>query len=216
MTRTLVAAILLSLGAPAFAHRLDEYLQATLISVEKDHVQAFLRLVPGVAVSPVVIWSIDTNGDGVISQTEQQAYAQRVLADLTLSMDAYRLEPRLVSVNFPSIQAMKEGLGEIQIEFTADLRDGGANRQLILENHHQSRISAYIVNSLVPNDKNIQITAQHRNENQSVYELSYVQARRWSRVPPLLSATGLLFFAALAGCCRFSRKPLAVTTFVTV
>jgi hypothetical protein len=32
------AAILLSLGASASAHRLDEYLQATILSVEKDRV----------------------------------------------------------------------------------------------------------------------------------------------------------------------------------
>jgi hypothetical protein len=77
-----VAAVLLSLRAPACAHRLDEYLQATIISVEKDRVQASLRLIPGVAVSPIVIWSVDTNGDGVISEGEQQSYAEQVLGDL--------------------------------------------------------------------------------------------------------------------------------------
>ena len=46
-TRLLVAAtILLSLGARAPAHRLDEYLQATLISVENDRVQVSIRLIP--------------------------------------------------------------------------------------------------------------------------------------------------------------------------
>jgi hypothetical protein len=142
MTRTLAAAaaILLSLGTPASAHRLDEYLQATLISVEKDHVQAFLRLAPGVAVAPMVIWTIDTNGDGILSEAEQRTYAQRVLHDLALSEDGHRLAPRLVSVNFPTTAAMKGGLGEIQIEITADLPSGGANRKLILENHHQGRI----------------------------------------------------------------------------
>ena len=178
MTKTLAAAaaLLLSLGAPASAHRLDEYLQATLISLEKDHVQAFLRLVPGVAVSPVVIWTIDTNGDGLLSATEKQTYAERVLRDLTLSVDGNRLKPRLVSVDFPSIEELKEGLGEIQIEFTADLSGSGGNRRLIFENHHQSRIAAYMVNCLVPRDKSFQITAQNRNENQSFYELNYVQA----------------------------------------
>ena len=56
-TRRLIvaAAILLLPGAPVSAHRLDEYLQATLISVEKDRVQAPMRLVPGVAVSSFVL-----------------------------------------------------------------------------------------------------------------------------------------------------------------
>ena len=46
-------AILLLAGTPASAHRLDEYLQATTISVEKDRVQAQIRLTPGVAVFSV-------------------------------------------------------------------------------------------------------------------------------------------------------------------
>ncbi|MFZ0591790.1 MAG: HupE/UreJ family protein [Bryobacteraceae bacterium] len=178
MRKTLAAAaaILLSLGAPAYTHRLDEYLQATIISVEKDRVQAFMRLVPGVAVSSIVISSIDTNGDGIISDTEQQGYAERMLRDLSLSVDGHPLKLRLVSVDFPAIGEMKEGLGQIQIEFTADLpRSTGSNRRLIFENHHQSRIAAYLMNCLVPLDKNIQITAQNRNENQSFYQLDYVQ-----------------------------------------
>jgi hypothetical protein len=65
------AAILLSLETSASAHRLNEYLQATIICVEKDRAQAFVRLVQGVAVSSIVIPAIDTNGDGIISDTER-------------------------------------------------------------------------------------------------------------------------------------------------
>src|SRR5437762_761051 len=162
-----IVAILLSLAAPSFAHRLDEYLQATIFSVEKDRVQASVRLIPGVAVFSTVLASIDTNADGVISEAERHAYAERVLRDLSLSLDGNRLKPRLVSVNFPRTEEMKEGLGEIQIEFAADLPSGDRNRKLIFENHHQSRISAYLVNCLVPRDPNIRVVAQNRNENQS-------------------------------------------------
>jgi len=116
------AAILLSLVAPASAHRLDEYLQATIFSVEKDRVQAFMRLIPGVAVSSIVIPSIDTNGDGIISDTERRSYAQRVLGDLSLSMDGHPLKLRLGPVDVTGTGEMKEGLGEIRIEFSADCR----------------------------------------------------------------------------------------------
>ncbi len=170
------AAILLLLGAPASAHRLDEYLQATLISVEKDRVQVSIRLIPGVAVSSIVLSSIDTNADGVISDTERRAYAERVLRDLALSVNDYTLSPRLVSVDFPQVEEMKEGLGEIRIEFTAVLPSGSAERRLVFENHHQGRISAYLVNCLVPGDPNIRILAQNRNERQSFYQLDYAQA----------------------------------------
>lgn len=171
-----VAAAVLALGAAVSAHRLDEYLQATLISVEQGRVQVSMRLVPGVAVSAAVIASIDANGDGVISEAEQRAYAERVLGDLSLTMDGRSLRPTLVSVEFPEIGQMQEGLGEIRIEFIADLPDGGGDRRLVLENHHQRGISAYLVNCLMPHDRDIRIVAQKRDERQSFYELDYAQA----------------------------------------
>jgi HupE / UreJ protein len=193
------AAILLCLGRVASAHRLDEYLQATIISLEKDHIQVSMRLIPGVAVSSSVIKSIDSNGDGVISQAEQWAYAEQVLGDLSLTVDGKSLKPKLVSEDFPQVEQMREGLGEIHIEFTADLPLGGPDRRLILENHHQNRNAAYLVNCLVPSDRDIRIVAQHRNEQQSFYQLDYVQAggpsdpalRKWWRnVRGSMSALG--------------------------
>ena len=169
------AAIALSLGAGAFAHRLDEYLQATIFSVEKHQVQASMRLIPGVAVSSTVIASIDTNGDGVISESEKRAYAERVLGELSLTVDGIRLKPELVSVSFPRTEEMKEGLGQIQIDFTADLQVRGPKRRLVFENHHQHEISAYLVNCLIPSDPDIRVLAQNRNKSQSVYELDYAQ-----------------------------------------
>src|SRR5918911_254751 len=100
-------AILLLAAAPASAHRLDEYLQATTMSVEKDRVQAQLRLTPGVAVFRRVLATIDTDADGVISEAEQQAYAQRVLGDLSLAIDGNHLRLQLVSATFPGIEEMK-------------------------------------------------------------------------------------------------------------
>ncbi|MGA3189650.1 MAG: hypothetical protein ABSF22_21295 [Bryobacteraceae bacterium] len=203
MSKTLAAAVLLALATPAFAHRLDEYLQATILSVEKDRVQASLRLIPGVAVAPMVLWSIDTNGDGVISEGEQKAYAERVLGDLSLSIDGYPLRPRLVSVNFPGTEEMKAGIGEIQIEYTVDLPRSGGQRKLLLENHHLSRISTYLVNVLAARDKTIQIATQNRNENQSHYELNYVQAGKlrdlkWLMSGAPLGIVGLLLLTRLA------------------
>jgi hypothetical protein len=164
------------LAVQAFAHRLDEYLQATLVSVEKDRVQLSMRLIPGVAVYPVVLATIDTNGDGVFSETEQRAYALRVLQDLSLTVDGQRMEPRLVSLRFPDAADLKEGLGEIHFEFAASLPAGGRQRRLSFENHHLRRISAYLVNCLVPQDRNIQVTGQDRNYTQSFYQVAFVQA----------------------------------------
>jgi HupE / UreJ protein len=176
MKWTAIALMFLSLTGIASAHRLDEYLQATLISVEKDHVDVSMRLIPGIAVSSSVIASIDANGDGVLSPQERWDYAQRVLSELVMSIDGKKLDPKLKSADFPQIQEMQDGLGEIHIEYTAELPAGGPNRKLILENNNQRQRAVYLVNTLVPSDPGISIAAQKRNQVQSTYELDYTQA----------------------------------------
>jgi hypothetical protein len=184
MRFTLIAAIVVLSGTPAMAHRLDEYLQGTILSIEKDRVQAQVTLTPGIAVFPALLARIDTDGDGTVSESESRAYGRRVLRDMSLSIDGRALTPRLVSARFPAIGEMKEGRGEIRIEFDSDLPSGGPGRKLILENRHERLIAAYQVNCLVPRDPNIRIVAQNRNYTQSFYELDYEQAPALS--PPLL------------------------------
>ena len=216
MRKRFTAAVFFGLAAmPALAHRLDEYLQGTLVSVEKTRVQAEITLTPGVAVYPIVFADIDTNADGVISETEQRAYALRVLRDLSVTIDGHPLRLQLLSTQFPTIAEMKDGLGEIRIDFTADLPSGGATRKLILENHHLSRIAAYQVNCLVPRDPDIRIAAQDRNYSQSFYQLEYVQAgapshalflASWSGDDGWLGAVALLLFARFAWLWRLRGR----------
>jgi hypothetical protein len=201
--KTRLAAILLLAGTLSLAHRLDEYLQGTLISVEKDRVDVQITLTPGVAVFPILLADIDTDANGVISAVEQRAYAGRVLRDLSLRIDDRALTPQLLSVEFPPIEEMKAGRGGIRIEFDAALPRGGINRRLIFENHHLSRIAAYQVNCLKPRDPDIRILAQNRNYSQSFYELEYTQ--------PGIRA-GLLNLAWLPG----ARGPLGVTALLLV
>lgn len=175
MRTILGTAILLWIGTPAIAHRLDEYLQATLISLEKDRVQAQIRLAPGVAVLPIVLAKIDADADGSISAAEQNRYAESVLRDLSLTVDGERLRLRLLSTRFPKVEEMQEGRGEIQLEVIADVPLSGRNRRLVFENHHEGAIGAYLINTLIPRDPDIRITAQNRNYQQSFYQLDYVQ-----------------------------------------
>lgn len=195
------AAITCLLAAPAAAHRLDEYLQATIVSIEKDQVQMSMRLIPGTAVASFVISGIDTNGDGVLSAKEQREYAERVLHDVSLTIDGgAALTPQLRSVTFPEVPAMKEGLGEIQLEFTASLpRSQGQERKLVFENHHQPPISVYLVNCLVPRDHDLRVVAQKRNEGQSFYQLEYMDA---SAVPTGSGARTWLGVAVLGVLAR--------------
>ncbi len=179
-----VAGMMLWPGAAALAHRLDEYLQATILSVEKDHVDASMRLVPGVSVFSIVLASIDTNGDGVISAVEQRTYVESVLRELSVTVDGKGRKPALISWKFPATEEMKEGLGVIEIDFKVDLPPGGPERSITLENHHQNEISAYLVNCLVPHDRSIRVLRQRRNETQSFYQLDYAQSGGDVRASP--------------------------------
>jgi hypothetical protein len=214
-----VGTILLLVGTPASAHRLDEYLQATTISVQRDRVQAQIRLTPGVAVFPVVLPNIDTDANGGISEAEQRAYAERVLGELSLTIDGDRLRLRLVSMKFAKIEDMKDGVGEIQLEFDADVPGGGLNRTLTFENKHQTRIAAYLVNCLVPSDPGIRITAQNRNYQQSFYQVDYVQTDVrsgpqsfgwWSSSRGWLGAAALLLLAGFGFVWRRARVANAI------
>ena len=168
--------MVLTFAAPAFAHRVDEYLQATTISVEKERVLAQIRLTPGTEVFPTVLAAIDTDRDGVLSSAEQRTYAQHVLGDLSLSVDGERLALRLLASSFSDLDAMRDGRGVIQIEFEAAVPRGGSDRRLVFENHHFGRIADYLVNALVPSDPAISIRSQSRDSLQSRFQLDYGQA----------------------------------------
>jgi hypothetical protein len=206
---TLTAAVLSLAVMPAPAHRLDEYLQATIFSVEKGRIQAQMTLTPGVAVFARLFAYIDSDADGVISQAEQRAYAAQVLRDLSLSIDGHRLTPQLVSIGFPSTGEMKEGRGEIQLDFSADLHRGARSRKLVFENRHQNPISAYQVNCLVPRSPNIRIAAQERNYTQSLYRLEYEQTDVGSdppRITPWLGTMAILLLAGLISAIAAARS----------
>ena len=176
MKRVVAAALAIVLhaaGTSADAHRLDEYLQATTFSIEKDHVRIDMRLVPGVLVVREVLAMIDTDRNGIVSDAEMRAYAQRLQRDLSLAVDAKPLHLRLVSSSADDVEILNAGVGEIRFRFVADVPPVGAQRRLVFENKHHGAIGSYLVNCLVPVDPNFRITAQKRNPPQSWYQLDY-------------------------------------------
>jgi hydrogenase/urease accessory protein HupE len=169
----LIGLILTLLPRAAFAHCLDEYLQAATFRVEKERVVVRLRMTPGVAVFRALISEIDANADGVVTGEEGESYARKVRDDLFLSVDGRPLLIRLASWSFPGMAEMSQGTGEILLEFYADLPAGGPERCIIFENHHRPTVGAYLANCLVPSDPGISVHSQTRNYNQSHYELRY-------------------------------------------
>jgi hypothetical protein len=166
-------ALLLIAQPAAFAHAVDEYVQRTVVSLDAGRIDIAMRLVPGVEVLDELLRRIDADADGVLSRTEQRAYAQRVLGDVALQIDGQAVEPVLVDFDFPSIERLREGLGEIRLAFNASVRRGGESHEIVLDNHHEARISAYLANVSVAPGSRIHVTAQTRNRDQSSYRVAY-------------------------------------------
>jgi hypothetical protein len=164
----------LAFPASSSAHRLDEYLQATLVAIEPATIRLQINLTPGVAVADKVIALIDRDQDGTISTNEAAVYAELLKRDLALRLDQRNLEVKLVSSEFPTLAELRSGSGIIQLEFTATPGplDSGPHT-VTLENRHQATISVYLFNAAHPKSAAIQITGQKRNENQSTGEIRF-------------------------------------------
>lgn len=173
--RKITAALLITLALqpPAHAHEVDEYVQAALISIERDRLDVQLRLTPGAQVFPRVFASIDTNRDGSVSEAEKQAYARAVVRDLTFDLNGQRATAEVVEVTVPPVDLMKDGLGEIQLTLRVPITTPAPHRKLVLENHHQRAISAYLMNCQTPRDPALHVVSQRRSADQSRYELDY-------------------------------------------
>ena len=172
----LAALCFLLAGRAAWAHRIDEYLQATILSLQANRIDASMRLIPGVVVAPSVLALIDSNPDGGCSESETKAYAQRVLADLSITLDGKATGAQLDAWNVPEAWRLRDGLGEIQIQYHLELPPSSeADRSLTLANHHLNAGSVYLVNVEVPQDPRLRVLDQKRNPAQSLYELAYRQ-----------------------------------------
>ena len=161
----------ISLVGDAAAHRLDEYLQATLIGVTRDGIDVELQLTPGVAVLPVLMAVIDRDGDGRISVDEERVYAARVAREVELRVDGVPAALSLMESTFPALEAMREGLGTIRMK----LRTRRTGHTLRFENRHLPQISAYLVNCLAAPADGLVVSRQERDEAQRsiVFEYSF-------------------------------------------
>jgi hypothetical protein len=176
----LLAMLLLSwlLAVPALAHRLDEYLQATMLSVEPEVLRGTLRLVPGVAVASAVIANMDVNADGDIDEGEQITYADRLISDLTVTEDGRALKLHRLTVRFPANEQMRSGRGEIRITFDASLASTRGTHRISFVNRHKPDISVYLVNAMVPQDERVRIQEQKRTPDQASYDLTFTLSEK--------------------------------------
>ena len=174
LCRVTVLLALLSLPTNVFAHRDDEYLQATLVVIEPDDIRLQIYLTPGIAVAEQVIARIDRDRDGVISANEAAAYAELLKRDLTVRLDGQRLALKLTASEFVPPEELRTGSGIIQVGFSASFGPLAAgSHRLSLENRHLPAISVYLINAAQPRFATVEITRQKRTHNQSVGEIEF-------------------------------------------
>jgi hypothetical protein len=181
----------------ASAHRLDEYLQATRLSIDIERVDLEIDLTPGIALASKVFAWIDTNRDGEISNAEGDAYAREMLRSVVLKVDGWPARITLVETSFPEFRDMSLGVGTIRIRATARIPAVAAGRhQVSFLNMHRPESSVYLVNALVPANPRLQFGDQRRDIAQHGLTLEYTVIAD----APSDRTFALLVGLALAGC----------------
>lgn len=182
--------------ATAAAHVLDEYVQAAQISLARGGARVELRLTPGVEVTNRVFALIDSDGDGQVSPSEEQAYARRVLQDITLEVDGRRTPLALKGAEFPSRREMNEGVGAIRLDLAAEADLGAAGEhRLSFRNDHLPEFSVYLANALVPATDAIKINGQQRDVLQHELQVDF------SALPPDVRAGARRIGVLMFGLC---------------
>jgi hypothetical protein len=199
------AGMWLGYPAPSLAHRLDEYLQASRLSVDRDGVTLEIDLTPGVSVAPQVLALIDTDGDGQLSAAEAEAYANQVLNSVALSIDGRPVALILTGEQFPQLGEMTLGTGMIRLRATAKIPEVAAGRhQVFYRNSHQPELSVYLANALVPSDNQIEISGQSRDyaQHELIVDYRVTPKTAWPRSLWLIAS---LAIAGLASQAMWSR-----------
>jgi hypothetical protein len=195
------AAAWLAIMPSADAHRLDEYLQATLISVDTDRVDLEINLTPGIAVASEVFGWIDTNRDREISPAEGESYARQMLSSVALSVDGRSVPVTLVDTRFPLFSDMSQGTGTIRLRATATIPAAYGFHQVSFLNVHRPEASVYLVNALVPSNPRIRLADQQRDNLQHRLTLNYMVS---AAAPPAWFLPLLAGFAGLAIAARLT------------
>ena len=161
----------------ASAHPIDEYVQNTYIDLAPDRTTLQIDLTPGVLVAREVVTLIDADGDGEISEAEEEAYAKdAVLGDVSLEVDGEPQPLTLVRSSFPTPLNMKAGMGTIQLQLAAEAPAGSPrDHTLSYRNDHEPVKSAYLVNAFRASDE-VEISHQDRDEPQNGIRVDYTAA----------------------------------------
>jgi hypothetical protein len=214
------AAILLLASVSLSAHRLDEYLQAARVNLTHSTVELEIDLSPGATVAETVISLVDADRDNEITAVEAESYGRAVLGDILVELDRSTVVLTLTRVEIPSLDAIRHGMGTIQIRAAGGLeRSVNERSQLHFRNNHQPRSSVYLVNALMPSENGISVGAQTRDATQRDVRIEYAVRPQWPiwLYWPIVGVIALLLFVfpssffmtrarIIPGCARFAGE----------
>ena len=103
-------------------HQLDEYLQATRVSIARDRVTLDVDLTPGVTIAPAIVETLDTNADNIIGPSEAGAYGRAMLSDVVVTFDGHPVVMALTQIEVPAIDEMRHGMGTIHLRASGQHR----------------------------------------------------------------------------------------------
>jgi nickel/cobalt transporter (NicO) family protein len=171
---------LLLMRMDAAAHRLDEYLQATRVSLARGAVTLEVDLTPGASVAASVLEVLDTDRDGRFSAFEAGAYGRAVVEDLVIELDGRPVALTVDRVEASTPGEMREGMGTIQVHAVGrvDAVSGGRH-ELYFRNNHRPGGSVYLVNALVSEDRTVSVERQRRDARQQEVRIDYTVGSKW-------------------------------------
>jgi hypothetical protein len=174
-------------ASPA-AHRLDEYLQAARIGVNRDRIDLEIDVTPGAAIASSIVTSIDTDHDGQVSDGERDAYARMVMRGLTLLNDGKVTTLSLTETRVDPVTELLAGTGAIRLRAAASLPTSTAGRHVLaFSNAHRPESSVYLLNALQPDDPGITIRTQRRDPLQREISIDYdIAYGAWPRTLALM------------------------------
>lgn len=157
------------------AHPLDEFYQATFITIVPNRITMQIELYTGVLVAPQVLPMLDADQDDIISEAEGQAYIDLFLDDVLFEIDGTPSPLTATDIEMPSPLDLKAGVGVIRFKLYTDLPpDHRGNHQFFYENKHRSDLnSIYAVNALRDAANWVEINNQDRDVFQASLVLDY-------------------------------------------
>ncbi|GAA0519273.1 hypothetical protein [Deinococcus depolymerans] len=173
------ALLLLALLGVARAHPVDEVVQGAYLTLTPTAVELELDITPGSAVAASVTGSLDADHDGRVTAAEARAYATRVLAAQTLTLDGTRARWTLRDVQVPPLANLKVGGDTLKIFAVAPRTQRAGTHALTYTNAYRPAKTQRIANIFLKPGGTLtdRVTAQTRSADLTRLTVQFTTGR---------------------------------------